>query len=109
MDDDTLLIVIGDHGMTETGDHGGDSKPELESALFLYSKKSIFIEDIYIKSRVKDQSFRIVEQINLTPTLALLLGIPIPFSNLGIVIDDVFEKLDRFNPIKANYLQVSPY
>ena len=44
MDTDTLLVIIGDHGMTETGDHGGDSKLELETALFFYSKKSIFNE-----------------------------------------------------------------
>lgn len=28
IDDDTLVVVIGDHGMTETGDHGGDSRYE---------------------------------------------------------------------------------
>lgn len=28
--------------MTETGDHGGDSKLELETVLFFYSKKRIF-------------------------------------------------------------------
>jgi phosphatidylinositol glycan class O len=44
MDTDTLLVIIGDHGMTETGDHGGDSNLELETALFFYSKKSIFNE-----------------------------------------------------------------
>lgn len=44
MDNDTLLVVIGDHGMTETGDHGGDSRLELETALFFYSKKKIFNE-----------------------------------------------------------------
>ncbi len=42
IDDETLLVVIGDHGMTEVGDHGGDSKPEIESALFFYSKKELF-------------------------------------------------------------------
>ena len=26
IDNETLLVVIGDHGMTETGDHGGDSR-----------------------------------------------------------------------------------
>ena len=42
----------------------------------------------------------------MTPTLALALGIPIPYSNLGIAILDIFgnEKLDA---IKANYLQVT--
>jgi phosphatidylinositol glycan class O len=41
IDEKTLLVVIGDHGMTETGDHGGDSRLELESALFFYSKKTL--------------------------------------------------------------------
>ncbi len=47
-----------------------------------------------------------IRQINFTPTLALALGIPIPYSNLGIAILDIFgsEKLDA---IKANYLQVT--
>lgn len=39
---DTLLIVIGDHGMTATGDHGGDSPEEVEAAAFFYSPKQIF-------------------------------------------------------------------
>ncbi len=42
IDDETLLVVIGDHGMTDVGDHGGDSKLEVESALFFYSKKELF-------------------------------------------------------------------
>ncbi|XP_026677782.1 serine/threonine-protein kinase greatwall-like [Diaphorina citri] len=37
VDKDTVLFVIGDHGMTTTGDHGGDSESELNSALFIYS------------------------------------------------------------------------
>ena len=41
MTDDTLLIVMGDHGMTRTGDHGGDSFDELNAALFIYSHKKI--------------------------------------------------------------------
>lgn len=41
MDEDTVLFVLGDHGMTKTGDHGGDSKDELEAALFVYSPKQI--------------------------------------------------------------------
>lgn len=26
MGNDTLLVIMGDHGMTSTGDHGGDSE-----------------------------------------------------------------------------------
>ena len=36
-DEDTLVAVFGDHGMTPHGDHGGATKLEVASALFLYS------------------------------------------------------------------------
>lgn len=41
LDDDTILLVMGDHGMTRTGDHGGDSDDEVDAALFVYSTKPI--------------------------------------------------------------------
>lgn len=37
MTEDTVLFVLGDHGMTQTGDHGGDSADETNAALFVYS------------------------------------------------------------------------
>ncbi len=42
MDDNTLLVVMGDHGMDGKGDHGGESDDEVEAALWMYSKKGIF-------------------------------------------------------------------
>ena len=33
-----MLIIISDHGMTESGNHGGASKIEYESAMFAYTK-----------------------------------------------------------------------
>ena len=36
-----MLFVMGDHGMTHTGDHGGDSDDEVDAALFVYSTKPI--------------------------------------------------------------------
>ena len=41
LDDKTVLFVMGDHGMTHTGDHGGDSDDEVDAALFVYSTKPI--------------------------------------------------------------------
>lgn len=41
MTDDTILFVFGDHGMTKTGDHGGDSKEEVDAALFVFSPQQI--------------------------------------------------------------------
>ena len=41
MTDDTILFVLGDHGMTKTGDHGGDSQEEVDAALFVFSPQQI--------------------------------------------------------------------
>lgn len=43
LENDTLLVVIGDHGMTKSGDHGGDSELEISAALFLYSPTALFL------------------------------------------------------------------
>lgn len=42
LQDDTLLVVMGDHGMTDTGDHGGESQKETDAAVFLYSPTALF-------------------------------------------------------------------
>ena len=39
MDNDTLLVILGDHGMTRTGDHGGDSEAEINAALIFHTKR----------------------------------------------------------------------
>ena len=41
LDKDTIMFVMGDHGMTATGDHGGDSQDELSAGLFVYSPSQI--------------------------------------------------------------------
>ncbi|CEJ90176.1 Putative Phosphoethanolamine transferase class O [[Torrubiella] hemipterigena] len=91
IDDTTVLIVMGDHGMDGKGDHGGESDDEVEAALWMYSKKPAF-------GRTKPEfsippanaKIRPVGQIDFVPTLALLLGIPIPFNNLGKPIEEAF-------------------
>lgn len=32
-----MVFVLGDHGMTSHGDHGGDSEDEVTAGLFVYS------------------------------------------------------------------------
>ena len=34
---------------------------------------------------------RTVPQVDLTPTLSVLLGVPVPYSNLGMVIPELFQ------------------
>nr|CAI5833623.1 unnamed protein product [Callosobruchus analis] len=78
MHEDMVLFVIGDHGMTATGDHGGESPDEVTAGMFVYSSQPL--------SRMMHEQADSVKQIDLIPTLATILGIPIPFQNLGILI-----------------------
>ncbi|XP_051540084.1 GPI ethanolamine phosphate transferase 3-like [Myxocyprinus asiaticus] len=81
---DTLLVVMGDHGMTDTGDHGGESQKETDAALFLYSSSTLFPAP---GSQVEPE---VVPQTDLVPTLALLLGVPIPYSSVGQILLPLF-------------------
>lgn len=96
LDDDTLLVVFGDHGMDSTGNHGGESSDEVEASLFMYSKSKnfkLFNKEMYDISNL-GENYRRVNQIDITSTLALLLGVPIPFNNLGSPIPECFMKDD---------------
>jgi phosphatidylinositol glycan class O len=91
LDHDTLLVVMGDHGMDSKGDHGGESDDEVQAALWMYSKKGIFGRtDPTFVTPPQNAKIRPVNQIDLVPTLALLLGLPIPFNNLGRPIEEAF-------------------
>ena len=91
LDDKTLLVVMGDHGMDVKGDHGGESDDEVEAALWMYSKRGIFgrSDPAYVQPPATAKN-RPVGQIDLVPTLALLLGMPVPFNNLGKPIEEAF-------------------
>ncbi|CAI9631151.1 unnamed protein product [Alternaria burnsii] len=91
IDDDTLLVVMGDHGMDGKGDHGGESDDEIQAALWMYSKKGVFgRSDSAYTTPPSNAKTRPVGQIDLVPTLSLLLGLPIPFNNLGKPIEEAF-------------------
>ncbi|KAL8692968.1 MAG: hypothetical protein Q9218_002117 [Villophora microphyllina] len=114
LDDKTLLVVMGDHGMDTKGDHGGESDDEVEAALWMYSKKGVFGHGhnglVEPPATAKERS---VGQIDLVPTLSLLLGMPIPFNNLGSPIAEAFvgprqpqwDKLASVNALSAAQIQ----
>lgn len=85
----TLLVLCGDHGMNDVGNHGGSSPGETSPALVFISPNlqgkgaplaaPVAWEDDF-------QYYDTVEQSDIVPTLAALLGFPIPKNNLGTVI-----------------------
>ncbi|KAF9513098.1 hypothetical protein BS47DRAFT_988449 [Hydnum rufescens UP504] len=99
LDDETLLVVLGDHGMDSKGDHGGDGALETDSALWFYSK-NIPLSTSNSNVAADMQTFRTfpgsltphrsVQQIDVVPSISLLLGLPIPFNNLGSIIPELF-------------------
>ncbi|GAC93839.1 phosphoethanolamine N-methyltransferase [Pseudozyma hubeiensis SY62] len=123
VDEETLVVVMGDHGMDERGDHGGDAELEVGAGIWIYSKGGFGhtgrrrdlrqdpaeyvstpeVESI-LPSRIPFSSLpsppypstghRTIPQIDLVPTISVLLGLPIPYNNLGSIIPDLFAHPD---------------
>jgi hypothetical protein len=90
----TLLVLTGDHGMNEAGNHGGSSEGEVSTALVFVSPKfkGVLEEPFYpVDSLDGLQYFETIEQSDIAPSLAALLGFPVPRNNLGIIIPQLLE------------------
>jgi len=85
----TLLVVCGDHGMNDAGNHGASSPGETSPALVFMSPALSALET-HAKAPAPDnegfQYYETVEQSDIAPTLAALLGFPNPQNSLGSVI-----------------------
>jgi phosphatidylinositol glycan class O len=77
--------VFGDHGMTESGNHGGGSENEMRTVLFAYQKTPFPMAQYYDQYR---ESFteidKTLKQVDLTAILSVLLNTAFPFSNMGV-------------------------
>jgi ethanolaminephosphotransferase len=94
----TLFVVCGDHGMNDGGNHGGSSPGETSPGLVFMSPKLTKVTSDTSKtsreSPVKPKNegefeyYKMVEQSDIAPTLAGLLGFPVPQNNLGVFIEE---------------------
>lgn len=96
--ENTFLIVMGDHGQTLNGDHGGGTPEEVETSLFAMSLRS---PPASISSILDANSCKLdldgekicigtMQQLDFTATMAALLGIPIPFGSIGRVNPELY-------------------
>lgn len=91
-----LLVLCGDHGMSETGSHGGSSEHEVNTPLVLISPA--------FKKKVGMEKPSTVEQVDLTPTLALGLGLPISQNSVGRLIQPVVEEASLRDQLRFLHL-----
>jgi ethanolaminephosphotransferase len=87
----TLLVLCGDHGMNDAGNHGGSTPGETSPALVFISPKLRAIApslDVPAQFQEDFQYYTTVEQSDIAPTLGALLGFPVPRNNLGSFIPD---------------------
>ncbi|CDR44716.1 CYFA0S15e01882g1_1 [Cyberlindnera fabianii] len=91
---DTLLVVLGDHGMNELGNHGGSSAGETSAALLFASKK---FESLGLQNQSplpyndEYKYYQKIQQIDLVPTLCSLIHIPTPKNSLGVFIKEFLQ------------------
>ncbi|KAK5997425.1 GPI ethanolamine phosphate transferase 2 [Cladobotryum mycophilum] len=87
----TLLVMCGDHGMNDAGNHGASSPGETSPALVFISPKLKGIATSFSAPAQPKNEFdyySMVEQSDINPTLAALLGFPISKNNLGAFIPE---------------------
>ncbi|XP_049645937.1 GPI ethanolamine phosphate transferase 2 isoform X2 [Suncus etruscus] len=79
-----LLVLCGDHGMSETGSHGASSIEEVNTPLILISSS--------FERKPGDGRYpKRVQQTDLAATLSIGLGLPIPENSVGRLLFPVVE------------------
>ena len=129
--EETLFLTFGDHGFKEySGSHGGDSEDELRAGLFSYSKNNFTfakyrdpdhaeitdIDSYLIKLIRKNLTLpldnftrKLINQIDIVPTMASIFKTPIPHNNLGIIIPEFLKYnnsliIDDLSELMGDYL-----
>jgi ethanolaminephosphotransferase len=101
----TLLVLCGDHGMNDAGNHGGSAPGETSPALVFISPKLKTIGSGLATPAPYHEEFRyynFVQQSDIAPTLGALLGFPVPKNNLGAFIPHFLP----FWPSSTSFLQI---
>ena len=99
-----VALVLGDHGMTEDGNHGGGSSEEVNAGLFVHfspgcngndddQEDEISADEIPGSAR----AFESIHQIDLVPTISFLMGLPIPYAHIGGLVPELLPTPRRPN------------
>ncbi|KAF8395532.1 hypothetical protein HHK36_019480 [Tetracentron sinense] len=96
--ENTFLLVMGDHGQTINGDHGGGTAEEVETSIFAMSLKKPSaslpseLDTSFCKLDLDRKKICVssIQQLDFAVTMSALLGIPFPFGSIGRVNPELY-------------------
>ncbi|KAL2902722.1 GPI ethanolamine phosphate transferase 3 [Bienertia sinuspersici] len=91
--ENTFMVVMGDHGQTLNGDHGGGSPEEVETSIFAMSFNNVTsslppeLDSVTcgLNADAKELCISTIEQLDFAATMSAMLGVPFPFGSIGRV------------------------
>ena len=122
VDEDSLLVILGDHGMNDVGNHGGSSAGETHAGMVFMSPKllsqSMPFKNVSapLDTPVNDDGepnfeyLKQIQQIDLVPTISTLFNVPIPKNSVGVIIPEFLSFLNddiRLIKVWENFRQLS--
>ena len=88
----SLLLALGDHGMSVTGSHGGATREETMVPL-------LFMSSSFGSNKLVSPD--VIFQIDMASTLAVLLGVRTPVESKGVVIPGMLSELSEHHQLLA--------
>ncbi|CAM8935128.1 unnamed protein product [Rhodiola kirilowii] len=108
--ENTLLLVMGDHGQTLNGDHGGGTSEEVETSLFAmgFDKRNSAMTSFKNDPSYSDSDSvcqNSIQQLNFAVSVSALLGIPFPFGSIGTVEPELYALVAGVEGLRSSQLE----
>ncbi|CAM8932812.1 unnamed protein product [Rhodiola kirilowii] len=108
--ENSLLLVMGDHGQTLNGDHGGGTFEEVETSLFAmgFDKRNSAMTSFKNDPSYSDSDSvcqNSIQQLNFAVSVSALLGIPFPFGSIGTVEPELYALVAGVEGLRSSQLE----
>lgn len=96
-DMDFLIAIVGDHGMTDVGNHGGNTDPETHTAA-VFTSSAMYFGNRERKAKGLPTKTEFIRQSDISVLLSSLLGLGIPSRSEGRFSSRLFDQLTSHKP-----------